>query len=128
MKSKVLQLTLLISFLLTGLLSTNAQTKKSHIGNWSFEAPDAPEGYTYGIIEIKKDTIITSFTELKYNVPSVWIKFKNDSITFKAVIDGNDVLFSLKIEDETNIKGDAVWSDGETQMILHKKTNQQTNK
>jgi hypothetical protein len=128
MKSKVLQLTLLISFLLTGLLSTNGQTKKSYIGNWSFEAPNAPEGYTYGIIEIKKDTILTSFTELKYRVPSIWIKFKNDSITYKSFVDDTDVLFSLKIVDEANIKGNAVWSDGETQMILHKKTNQEIKK
>jgi len=122
MKSKILQLSLLISVLLIGSLSTNAQIKTAYLGNWSFEAPSAPDGYTYGIIEIKKDSINTSFPELNYEVPSFWIKVKNDSINYKAIIDDTDVLFSLKIENETNIKGNAVWIDGETQMILKKKT------
>jgi hypothetical protein len=37
------------------------------------------------------------------------------------MVDGTEVLFSLKIENEANINGNAVWSDGETQMILKKK-------
>jgi hypothetical protein len=121
MKSKILQLFLIISVFLIGSLSTNAQIKPAYFGNWSFDAPSAPDGYTYGIIEIKKDSINTSFTLLNYEVPSTWVKAKNDSITYKAIVDGTDVLFSLKIENETNIKGNAVWSDGETQMILKKK-------
>jgi hypothetical protein len=112
---------LIISVFLIGSLSTNAQIKPAYFGNWSFDAPSAPDGYTYGIIEIKKDSINTSFTQLNYEVPSTWIKAKNDSITYKAIVEGTDVLFSLKIENETNIKGNAVWSDGETQMILKKK-------
>ena len=121
MKSKILQLLLIISVSLIGSLSTTAQVKAAYLGNWSFVAPTAPEGYTYGIIEIKKDSLNTSFTELKYKVPSIWVKVKNDSITFKAIVDDTDVLFSLKIENTTNIKGNAVWDDGETQMILKKK-------
>lgn len=121
MKSKILQLLLIISVSLIGSLSTTAQVKAAYLGNWSFVAPTAPEGYTYGIIEIKKDSLNTSFTELKYKVPSIWVKVKNDSITFKAIVDDTDVLFSLKIENATNIKGNAVWDDGETEMILKKK-------
>jgi hypothetical protein len=121
MKSKILRLLLIISVSLIGSLSTTAQVKAVYIGNWSFVAPTAPEGYTYGIIEIKKDSINTSFIESKYKFPSIWINVKNDSITYKAIIDDTDVLFSLKIENETNIKGNAVWNDGETQMILKKK-------
>lgn len=121
MKSKILKLLLIISVCLIGSLSTNAQVKVTYNGNWSFVAPTAPDGYTYGIIEIKKDSVITFFSELKYNVPSIWIKVKNDSIIYKGMVDNTVVLFSLKIVDETNIKGNAVWEDGETQMILKKK-------
>lgn len=32
------------------------------------------------------------------------------------------VLLSLKIENQTSINGNAVWADGQTQMILKKKT------
>jgi hypothetical protein len=112
-----------MSFLVLVSLSTNAQVKATCLGSWSFDAPTAPDGYTYGVIEIKKDSLITSFTESKYKFPSVWVKVKNDSIFYKSVIDGTDVLFSLKIENETSIKGNAVWSDGETLMILKKKKN-----
>jgi len=115
-------LLLIMSLLLFGSLSAKAQIKSTYLGSWSFSAPTAPEGYTYGIIEIKKDSVTTFFTGLNYKVPSIWIKFKNDSITYKSLVDDAEVLFSLKIENQTSIKGDAVWDDGQTQMILKKKT------
>jgi hypothetical protein len=121
MKSKISQLFLIMSVFLIGSLSTNAQIKPAYLGSWNFDAPSAPEGYTYGIIEIKKDSVETSFIESKFKIPSYWIKVKNDSIIYKTIVDGTEVLFSLKIENEANIKGNAVWSDGETQMILKKK-------
>ena len=122
MKNKVLMLSFIMLLLHLGSLSAEAQIKPTYLGNWSFSAPTAPEGYTYGIIEIRKDSVTTFFTELNYKVPSLWVKAKNDSITYKAFVDDTDVLFSLKIENQTSIKGDAVWSDGQTQMILKKKT------
>lgn len=108
--------------LLFGSLSADAQIKTTYHGKWSFSAPTAPEGYTYGIIEIKKDSVNTFFSGMNYKVPSIWIKVKNDSITYKSLVDDAEVLFSLKIENQTSIKGDAVWFDGQTQMILKKKT------
>jgi|WetSurSiteA1Bulk_404760.scaffolds.fasta_scaffold12199_3 hypothetical protein len=128
MKDKVLQFLFILLFSLLGSLTSNAQIKPVYLGEWSFNAPSAPEEYNYGTIEIKKDSIITIFSELNYKALSIWVKVKNDSIIYKSFVDDTDVLFSLKIEDETNIKGNAVWNDGETQMILHKKTNPQTNK
>jgi hypothetical protein len=121
MKVRILQSLLIISVFLLESLSANAQIKKTCIGNWSFNAPDAPDGYTYGMIEIKKDSVNTSFTDMSFKFKSVWVKAKNDSITYKTIVDGVDVLFSLKIENETNINGNAVWYDGETQMILRRK-------
>ena len=122
MKNKMLLLLLVMPLLLFGSLSAKAQIKTTYFGSWSFSAPTAPEGYTYGTIEIKKDSITTFFTGLNYKVPSIWVKVKNDSITYKSLVDDAEVLFSLKIENQTSIKGDAVWADGQTQMILKKKT------
>jgi len=122
MKNKVLLLLLIMPLLLFGSLSAKAQIKTTYLGSWSFSAPTAPEGYTYGTIEIKKDSVTTFFTGLNYKVPSIWVKVKNDSVTYKSLVDDAEVLFSLKIENQTSIKGDAVWSDGQTQMILKKKT------
>ena len=122
MKNKVLLLLLIMPLLLFGSHSAKAQTKTTYLGSWSFSAPEAPEGYTYGTIEIKKDSVTTFFTGLNYKVPSIWVKVKNDSITYKSLVDDSEVLFSLKIENQTSIKGDAVWAGGQTQMILKKKT------
>lgn len=106
---------------LTISISSNAQVRKSFMGKWSFEAPEAPDGYTYGVIEIKKDTVNTSFGNESYSFHSLWVKANNDSLIYNSVVDGTDVIFSLKIENESNINGNAVWSDGETRMILKKK-------
>lgn len=119
MKSKILRLFLVISVLLIGSLSTNAQIKKAHIGNWSFDAPTAPEGYTFGIVEFKKDSVFTTFMNSEY--PSTLIKAKKDSIIYEVNIDGEIVLFSLKINKKLKGTGNAVWSYGETIIILTKK-------
>lgn len=121
MKKIILSLVLIILFLQAGSFSANAQIKKEHQGEWSFESPGAPDGYTYGIIEITKDSLKTSFTTSSYKFPSLWVRTTNDSIIYKSIIDGVDVVFSLKIENKSSITGQAVWYDGQTVMILRKK-------
>jgi len=105
MKRKVMQLLLIVLVFFIGSLSANAQLRTTYQGKWSFDAPSAPDGYTFGIIEIKKDSVYISFTDSQYKFPSVWVKVRSDSIYFQTFVDGTDVLFSLKIEGETNIKG-----------------------
>jgi hypothetical protein len=121
MKRKILQLFLLVPILLLGSLSTNAQIKPDYIGNWKFEAPTAPEGFTYGIIALKKDSVIMEFTDGANKFPSNWVKVKSDSIIYESDINGTIVLFSLKINDKLKITGNAVWSEGVTLMNLTKK-------
>jgi hypothetical protein len=120
MKSATLRLFVVISVLLIASYSANAQINKTYAGNWSFTAPSAPEGYVSGIIELKKDSAIITFTDMSYRFPSNWIKVKNDSLLFETTINNDAVLFSLKL-DKKNITGNAVWSEGETLMILTKK-------
>lgn len=124
MKPTVMRLIIIATLLLTGSMTANSQVRKSCIGKWDFEAPTAPQGYNYGIIEIKKDTVSMVFSGSTYRFPSVWTRFTNDSVNYKTIIDGTDVLFSLKVENDSNIGGNAVWSDGETRIILKKKTKQ----
>ncbi|MDP4223766.1 MAG: hypothetical protein Q8868_10675 [Bacteroidota bacterium] len=123
MKGKAAHLIIIVSILFIGSLQANSQVKKTCLGRWDFEAPSAPQGYNFGVIEIKNDSINTIFSGTTYKFPSVWVRITNDSVTYKTVIDGTDVLFSLKVENASNIGGNAVWSDGETRMILKKKTN-----
>jgi hypothetical protein len=107
--------------LMSGSLSASAQIKEAYIGNWTFEAPTAPEGYTYGIISFKKDSVIMSFADPNFTFPSNWIKVKSDSIIYESFIDGTPVLFSLKARDKGNVTGNAVWSGGETLMVMKRK-------
>jgi len=121
MKTKNLLFCLFVIFFLSGSLCLNAQVNKSYQGKWNFETPAAPEGYTSGIVTMKKDSSYMQFDGGYYIYPSSWVKAKSDSIIYESNIDGEIVLFSLKIKDKTNITGDAVWSSGQTVMILTKK-------
>jgi hypothetical protein len=121
MKSKIPQLILPGLILFLASLSANAQIQDAYIGNWRFEAPSAPEGFTYGIIELKKDSVLMTFTDGNYKFPSNWTKEKNDSIIYESDINGTTVLISLKITDKLKISGNAVWNEGETLLILTKK-------
>ena len=121
MKRKIFQLILLVPIFLFASLTSNAQVKQAPAGSWSFESPDAPEGYTYGILDLKKDSAFMTFTNGTSRYPSSWIKVRNDSIIYQTDINGTIVLCSLKIIDKQKITGKAVWSDGETSMNLTKK-------
>lgn len=104
MKSKNLLFVLFAMFLLSGSLCLNAQVNKSYQGKWNFETPTAPEGYTSGIVTMKKDSSYMRFTGGYYTYPSSWLKPKSDSIIYESNIDGEIVLFSLKIKDKTRKK------------------------
>jgi hypothetical protein len=121
MKRKIIQSLLTVFLLLAGSLSASGQAKKDYQGKWNFEAPSAPEGYLHGTFEIKKDSVFTTFIDYSERFPSNWIKATKDSLYFQAYINGTDVLFSLKTDDKNKISGKAVWSDGETQLMLTKK-------
>ena len=120
MKNKTLRSFLVICALLIASYSANAQINKAYAGSWSFTAPSAPEGYVSGIIELKKDSALMTFTDMTYKYPSNWIRVSNDSLIFETTINNDLVRFSLKL-DRTRITGNAVWSDGETEMALTKK-------
>ncbi|HEX2970461.1 MAG TPA: hypothetical protein VHO46_15295 [Bacteroidales bacterium] len=133
MKNKIRQLTVSGILLLSLPLFLNAQMgnantssarseakiEDSYTGNWKFEAPNAPEGSTEGDIVIKPEEVIMTFDNA-VGFPSKWIKFRNDSIIYQTVFDGATVVFSVKIIDRNNMKGKAVWDDGETEFIMKK--------
>jgi len=121
MKIKAILHFSLIIILLSLSFSASGQVNTSQIGNWTFEAPTAPEGFNYGVIEFKKDSVLMQFTDGQYKLSSNWVKVKNDSIKYESTVDGTSVLFSLKVVDKQKISGNAVWEGGETSMILTRK-------
>ena len=112
MKRLLLLLALTVAVAIT--FTANAQTKKSAIGSWKFEVPQAPYGYDKGIIlivqqgdslagEIKMD----SGESFKLNK----ITSKNDSINVSTYVQGEPVNVNAKIDGD-RMSGQAYWSQG----------------
>ena len=98
--------------------SINAQSISDFIGSWDFNAPTADYGYEKGIMEIKKESVVTTFTGNSLKYPSDWVKYESDTFKFNMDVDGTYVKCFLKVEDASNLKGYAEWDMGETTLIL----------
>lgn len=122
MRTKALQIFIIISIFLMFSNRAEAQIKKEIIGSWNFKCPYAPEGFDSGIIDIQKDSVFTTFVSITYKFPSTWIKVRKDSLLYNVNINGDDVLYSLKLENKDTINGKAKTSYGESPLILSKKT------
>jgi hypothetical protein len=96
--------------------------KTDPAGNWKFEAPYAPEGYTSGTLtvslnESKYDAAMT-FTGIDYKFKAENVKVANDSLTFSVYVEGNYVNLSLRVEDRAKMSGKAVYSEGVIPLAL----------
>lgn len=111
-----------------GLSTLTAQKTNSKFkpeGKWQFEAPTAPEGYTFGSMDI-------TFAEKKYAVamglpgggdyklPAEQVKFENGELTFKLFIEGEEISISLKPEGNDKMTGKAVFSGGEIPLTCNR--------
>jgi hypothetical protein len=124
MKNKIC--TLLIIMLLTAL-SVSAQSqsrKKDPVGQWKFEAPVAPEGYTSGNIVIglaeKKYSASMAFSGMDYKFPGENLKVVKDSVFFSIIVEGESVAVRLKTEDAAKMTGTATYSGGVVPLTLSK--------
>lgn len=118
MKKSVLYLVVTGLLVLVSLL-TFAQIQKTYTGDWKFEAPNAPEGSTFGIVTFKPDSAIITFDGHE-KFPSGWVKAKNDSIFFEVDFGDTVVVFSLKVNDDNTMSGKAAWDEEETPILLTK--------
>jgi hypothetical protein len=106
----------------------NAQQAKSKFkpeGKWQFEAPAAPEGYTFGTMEV-------TFAEKKYAVamglpgsgdyklPAEQVKFENDELSCKLYIEGEEISISLKPEGNDKMTGKATYSGGDIPLTCNR--------
>jgi hypothetical protein len=121
MKSKDLQFFILASILLLFSKTVDAQDNKVIIGTWKFQCPYAPEGFNTGIIDIHKDSVFTTFSSVKYKFPSMWVKNEKDTLSYNVDINGEQVLFSLRIENNDTLYGKARNVMGEGPITLIRK-------
>ena len=123
MKNRILTL-MLVSFF--SVIAVNGQNvvKNNPVGIWKFEAAYAPEGYTSGTIVVslaeQKYSTTMSFTGSEYVLPGEKVKELNDSVLFSIYLEGQDIKVKLKMVNDTNMTGKAVYSEGEVPLILTK--------
>jgi hypothetical protein len=121
MKNRILTLIVLL-FLSAIAVSAQNLNKINPIGTWKFSAPYAPEGYASGKIVVgfadQKHTTTMSFTGSEYLLQGEDVKAVNDSILFSIFLEGQDIKVMLKIENDTNMTGKAVYSEGEVPISL----------
>jgi hypothetical protein len=113
---KLIPFAMLIIFSISAVSAQTTKVKKDPVGNWKFEAPYAPEGYTSGSVTVgfvdKKYTAAMSFTGSDYKMPGNNVKFENDTLSLAIYVEGETVTISLKMEDAMKMSGNAVYSGG----------------
>jgi len=114
---KLFSFAMLLVFSISLINAQTTKTKKDPAGEWKFEAPYAPEGYTTGKITIgfaeKKYTAVISMTGSDYKINGENVKFENDSLTFSVYLEGETVGVKMKMEDTVKMTGAATSSQGE---------------
>jgi hypothetical protein len=124
MKTKTFTLLAILLFMVITVNGQNNNKKTTPVGNWKFDAPYAPEGYTSGIITVgfenQKNTTSMSFEGSDYEIPGENVKFSSDSLIFSVYIENQDVKVLLKIESEAKMSGKAIYSEGEVPLTLTK--------
>ena len=106
--------------IMIGLSSVNGQKAKVTYepkGKWHFEAPDAPEGFTSGTMEVsaaeKKLTAVMTFTGNESKIPLENVKFENDKLKCSLAIEGESISITLKFDEADKMSGTAAFSEGE---------------
>ena len=119
---KGLVIVMFIVFNLPFLAGQNNQVKNNPVGTWKFEAPYAPEGFKSGTIVVgfkdQKHTTAMSFTGSDSIMAGEKVRALNDSLLFSIYLDGQDIKILLKMENESNMSGKAVHSEGEVPLTL----------
>jgi hypothetical protein len=121
MKSKVLQLVLIITVILSESLPAEAQIKRIFTGTWNFECSLAPEGFNTGTIDIQIDSIFTTYSSIKYRFPSIWVKIDGDTLNYIVEVKGENVLYRFYANGQDKLKGNAETPLGPSPLFLTKK-------
>jgi hypothetical protein len=123
MRNKVLQIFFITGVFLVYSHSANSQISGTSVGTWNFKCTYAPAGFDTGIIDIHKDSVFTTFSGSTYKFPSLWVKMKKDTLAYNVDINGDEVLYLLKLENRDTLNGKAVSGNGVSPLILTKNPN-----
>ena len=121
MKGKTIKAILLLFAIITISPAASAQNIKKFLGDWDFAAPTAGYGYDTGVMVIRQDSVITSFTGNNFIYPSDFVKFQSDTLKFNFYVDDEYCKCYLILEDDLHQKGYCKWPSGESEVILTSK-------
>jgi hypothetical protein len=110
---------ILFSVLLCG--SVAAQDPDRFIGKWDFTTVTGAIGYETGVMDIRKDSVITTFTGITDLYPSEWARYESDTFRFHFDVDGDMVRCYLTVKDRSSLVGYAKWDTGESVVNLTRK-------
>ena len=114
---KLISLALLMLFSLSLINAQTSKVRKDPAGNWKYDAPYAPEGYSTGNITIafveKKYSAAITFTGSDYKITGENVRYVNDSLLFSVYIEGETVAVKMKMDDASRMTGKALSSQGE---------------
>ena len=122
---KNLKVIVLFSLLVlsTGVLFSQTKSKINPEGTWAFTAPEAPYEYSTGDFvitldgkELKGELVFSEY----FKVPVQDLKLENDSLTFRANVEGNLIYSKNKITYD-EIKGAVSSSEGIIQFTAKRK-------
>jgi len=126
MKRRILSILIIIVLGVTASLAQTSQKKLNPVGNWKFEAPTAPEGYSSGVISVsiveKKHAASISFTGSGYKIPGEKVKLTGDSLLFTVYLESETVKMFLRMTPDDKMSGKAVYSEGVVPLTLTKET------
>jgi hypothetical protein len=129
---KIIPFILLIVLSISVVSAQPGKEKKNPVGDWKFEAPYAPEGYTSGIITVsfaeKRYSAFMKFTGSDYQFSGENVKFQNDSLFFTLSVESENVAIRMKLLDNAIMSGNALYSGGDIPLSLARVTRESQNK
>ncbi len=124
MNTKSFAFLLLLFVFIQANRPVHAQTINDLAGNWKSEVSAAPSGYDTGMMEVAENSLFATFSGDPNRYSATIEKCTGDSLVFS--IGALEARCFLRIESKTKMTGKAVWSDGESPMVLTKIENQET--
>jgi hypothetical protein len=101
--------------------SVAAQKVDRFTGKWDFTTVTGAIGYETGVMDIKKESVMTTFTGIPDLYPSEWARFEADTFKFNFDVDGDLVKCYLTVKDASSLVGYAKWDTGESVVNLTRK-------
>jgi len=123
MKTQFRTLILLLAILFSSFSQLSAEVKnKEIIGEWAYEASDAPYGYEKGsLIFSQKDGKTICVIKLEAGELTVSdLKIEKNKVTFTTYVDGNSINIEL-IRDKNKLTGKADTPEGPKTITAVKK-------